>query len=34
MAGTAGPLVLRAGAVAIEWLVLLVLYEKNVFLRV
>jgi predicted acyltransferase len=34
MAGTAGPLVLRAGAVAIEWLALLVLYEKNVFLRV
>jgi predicted acyltransferase len=34
LAGGAGPLVLLAGTIAVEWLVLYVLYKKNVFLRV
>ena len=34
LAGEAGALVLLAGTIAIEWLVLYLLYKKNVFLRV
>lgn len=34
LAGSAGPLVILAGTVAVEWLVLYFLYKKNVFLRV
>jgi predicted acyltransferase len=34
LAGNAGPLVLLAGTVAVEWLVLYFLYKKGVFLRV
>jgi predicted acyltransferase len=34
LAGSAGPLVLLAGTVAVEWLVLYFLYKKNIFLRV
>jgi predicted acyltransferase len=34
LSGTAGVLVLEAGAVAVEWLVLYFLYKKKVFLRV
>jgi predicted acyltransferase len=34
LVGTAGPLVLLAGTLAVEWLVLYFLYKKNVFLRV
>jgi predicted acyltransferase len=34
LAGAAGPLVLIAGTIAVEWLVLYFLYKKNVFLRV
>jgi len=32
--GDAGVLVLEAGAIAVEWLVLYFLFKKNVFLRV
>lgn len=34
LAGTAGVLVLEAGTIAVEWLVLYFLYRKKVFLRV
>jgi predicted acyltransferase len=34
LAGNAGPLVLLAGTIAVEWLVLYGLYKKDVFLRV
>jgi hypothetical protein len=34
LSGTAGVLVLEAGAIAVEWLVLYFLYKKKVFLRV
>jgi predicted acyltransferase len=34
LSGTAGVLVLEAGAVAVEWLVLYFLFKKKVFLRV
>jgi predicted acyltransferase len=34
LAGAAGPLVLIAGTITVEWIVLYVLYKKNVFLRV
>jgi predicted acyltransferase len=34
LAGPSGVLVLGAGAIAVEWLVLYFLYKKNVFLRV
>lgn len=34
LAGAAGPLVLIAGTIAVEWVVLYFLYKKNVFLRV
>jgi predicted acyltransferase len=34
LAGGAGDLVLLAGTIAVEWLVLYALYKKNVFLRV
>ena len=34
LAGTSGVLILEAGIVAVEWLVLLFLYKKKVFLRV
>ena len=34
LSGAAGVLVLEAGAIAIEWLVLYFLFKKNVFLRV
>lgn len=34
LAGSAGPLVLLAGTIAVEWLVLYFLYKKSIFLRV
>jgi hypothetical protein len=34
LAGDAGVLILEAGAIVIEWLVLYFLYKKNVFWRV
>jgi predicted acyltransferase len=34
LSGDAGPLVLLAGTIAVEWLVLYFLYKKKVFLRV
>jgi predicted acyltransferase len=34
LAGAAGPLVLLAGTIAVEWVVLYFLYKKKVFLRV
>ena len=34
LAGTSGVLVLEAGTIVVEWLVLYFLYRKKVFLRV